>query len=92
MATHTSGLPPEALIARIPLVAAYTSVSPSQLRLEGATGNGVKVIGAPPLRAIFFRLRSLNIQNASHCPSGENTGLRAPAVPGMGDDCVPDVA
>ncbi len=45
-------------------------------------GASARAVGAPPESATFFN--SLPTKNASHSPSGEKKGSKAPSVPGIG--------
>ena len=56
---------------------------------DGTEGDWKIVTAVPPLTAI--RLRAEPAQNASDCPSGENTGLIAVSVPGIALDSKSDM-
>src|SRR5712692_309899 len=81
----TVGPPPDAETRQIPLAARpelkkmVLSGPQSKPRLSAMSHN---VCGDPPASATFFTFWSAT--KASHSPSGENTGLSAPSVPGIG--------
>src|SRR5262245_11745588 len=69
----TSGAPPLSETRRTPCLLPKNRLPLAQLRPNGRSTTSHILIGAPPLIATF--LKAPRVQYATHCPSGEKTGL-----------------